>query len=331
MKILVLFFGMLVSMNSACVSEAGDILTVGGFSGLGAATDVAERKGFLEAEDITLKFDRVDSSEEMMTNFISGKYDIIQTNADHIVAWAEGQGIDKQRHEFIIVMGGYRGRQPMELVVAPDILSVADLRGRVLAVDAVTTGYSPMLVYMLREEGLIWKKDYNLNPVGGGPMRVESMMKGESEAGLVPLNDDLRQMGFHTLLTSQDYITAYARAVTTARREWAEQNEDLLVRYIRAMVRAINWLLDPNNKEEAIALIMAADEVSATEAQQIYEEAVDPTFGFIPDAKIEPTGIEQILKIREAIGEMKPPLPSPDNYIEERFHKKAIDSFRITQ
>ena len=326
MKSLILCLGVFISIASPCNLHAEEVLQVGGFSGLGTATDVAEQKGFLAAEDIALEFDRVDTSIELMTNFISGKYDIIQTNADTIIAWTEGQGIDKTTHDFIIIMGGYRGRQPLELVVAPDILSVADLRGRVLAVDAINTGYSTMLVYMLREEGLVWKKDYNLKSIGGGPMRQEAMLKGEIIGGLVPLNDELKQIGFHTLLTSLDYITDYARGVTAARPEWADRNEDLLKRYIRAMAGAINWLLDPENKQEAIATIMAADEVSSTEALQIYADAVSPTFGFTPDARIEASGIEQILKLREVMGQMEPPLPSPDKYIDAQYYRAAIDS-----
>ena len=315
-----------IAVASSCTSQQPNVLNVGGFSGLGAATDVAKQKGFLREEGITLEFDRVDSSEELMTKFINGTYDIIQTNADHVVAWTEGQGTDGQKHDFVIVMGGYRGRQPLELVVGPSIGTVADLRGSVLGVDAVDTGYSPMLVYMLRQEGLVWPGDYELKPVGGGPMRVQSMLNGETAGGLVPLDDTLQQRGFHSLLTSANYITSYARGVTTARREWADKNADLLVRYIRAMVRAINWLLDPGNKDEALEIIVAADGVSFVEAQEIYREAVDPTFGFITDAKIEHKGIEQILKIREMMGQMESPLPSPDKYIAARFYETAIDS-----
>ena len=326
MRIPILFLGVFVSIASPCVLHADDILHVGGFSGLGAATDVAEQNGFLDAENLTIEFDRVDTSIELMTNFIRGKYDIVQTNADTIVAWTEGQGFDKQTHDFIIIMGGYRGRAPLELVVAPDISSVEDLQGKVLGVDAVNTGYSTMLVYMLRKEGLVWKKDYELKQIGGGPMREEAMMKGEISGGLVPLNDKLQQKGFHTLISSLDYITDYARGVTAARREWADQNKGLLVRYIRAMAAAINWLLDPANKQEALTIIMAADDVSSTEAREIYELAVSPTFGFIPDARIEASGIEQILKLREVMGQMETPLPSPEKYIETRFYEEAIDS-----
>lgn len=161
-----IFVGVLLISASACSSQAQDVLVVGGFSGLGAATDVAEQKGFLADEGIVLEFDSVDSSEELMTKFIAGTYDLIQTNADNVIAWAEGQGKDGQKHDFVIIMGGYRGRQPMELVVAADVRTVADLRGQVLAIDAVTTGYALMLVYMPRQAGLVRKEDYDLQPAG---------------------------------------------------------------------------------------------------------------------------------------------------------------------
>jgi ABC-type nitrate/sulfonate/bicarbonate transport system substrate-binding protein len=326
MKNVVSFFGIFIFVASPCVLHAEDVLHVGGFSGLGPATDVAERQGFLDAENLVLEFERVDDSIELMTKLISGQYDIIQTNADNVIAWTEGQGIDDQTHDFIIVMGGYRGRAPLELVVGPDVLSVEDIRGQVLAVDAIDTGYSTMLVYMLHQEGLVWKKDYQLKSVGGGPMRREAMVNGKIIGGLVPLDDELKQKGFYTLLSSRDYITDYARGVTAARRDWAEQNEDLIMRYIRSMAGAINWLLDPDNKQAAIATIMAADDVLANEAVKTYEKAVNATFGFIPDARIEAAGIEQVLKLREVMGHMKHPLPSPDKYIESRFYQTAMDS-----
>lgn len=313
---------------AACSPEVRepDELNVGGFSGLGVATDVATEKGFLESENIDLVFHSVDSSEELMTKFISGEYDVIQTNADNIIAWAEGQGIDNTPHDFVIVLGGYRGREPMELTVARDIRDVEDLRGRVLAVDALHTGYAPMLVYMLRQEGLAWKEDYELESVGGGPMRADSMKAGQTAGGLVELDEELASMGFHVLLTSRDYIKDYARAVTTARRGWAENNSELLVRYNRAMIRSINWLLDPANREEAIAAIMAADDVPADEAQARYNEAIDPVFGFIPNAAIRPAGVEQIIRIREVMGAMQPPLPDPGKYIEDAYYVEAMST-----
>ena len=199
-----------------------------------------------------------------------------------------------------------------------------DLRGKTLAVDAIDTGYAPILVYMLGEEGLTWKRDYELRSVGDGPMRIDSMRGGETAGGLVRMDEALAADGFHTLLTSADYISAYARGMTAARRDWAAQNEELLVRYARAMVRAINWVLNPKNKDEALSIIARADGLTDADAAKAYAEAIDPAHGFIADARIDPKGIEQILKIREATGAMRAPLPPVSNYVDERFHRKAI-------
>jgi hypothetical protein len=37
-------------------------------------------------------------------------------------------------------------------------------------------------------------------------------------------------------------------------------------------------------------------------------------------------GIGAVLQVREAAGLMKPPLPKPEKYVDERFHKKALAS-----
>lgn len=324
MKILVIFFGTVITLTAPCYSQ--DILNVGGFDGLRAASYVAQDKGFFDAENIDFRFHGVQNSLDLMTDFVNGKTDLLQTNADNMIAWADGQGMDKQKHDLVIIMGGYSGLEPREITVAPEIRSFADLRGKVLAVDAINTGYAPVLVYMLKQNGLVWNKDYTLKSVGGGRHRVESMLKGETVGGLVGLDGELEQRGYRVLARSTDYFVDYARGITAARRDWAEQNAELVVRFIRAMIPSINWLLIPENKQEAIAIIMAAEKTTADEAQQVYEDAVDPEFGFIPNAKLERTGVERIIQIRGVMGEIKPPLPSADKYIEEKYYQQAINS-----
>lgn len=321
-KSLVLLISLLV-MISACLSRTDDVLNLGGFSGIGAVGIVADGKGFLADEGIAVRFHQVRSSKEQMRKFISGEYDIIQTNADNIIAWAEGQGADPGTNDFVIFMGGYRGLA-RDLIVAPEISAFADLNGKVLAVDAVDTGYAGVLIYMLRENGLILNEDYTLKSVGNTALRTESMLRGETVAGFVRMNDELEQAGFRVLARSQDYLTDYARNVAAARADWAVENRDLLVRYIRAMVRASNWLLDPANKEEAVTVLASTGESSRAEAEAVYEEALDPDFGFVPGARIERSGIATIIELREVMGVMTPPLPSPEKYIDEQYYDEAI-------
>jgi hypothetical protein len=58
----------------------------------------------------------------------------------------------------------------------------------------------------------------------------------------------------------------------------------------------------------------------------MYEESTSPRFGFTPRSQIDMDGIQSVLQLREIAGLMKPPLPKPEKYIEERFYKKALAS-----
>jgi ABC-type nitrate/sulfonate/bicarbonate transport system substrate-binding protein len=178
---------------------------------------------------------------------------------------------------------------------------------------------------MLKQHGLLFNRDYTFKAIGNTRMRAEAISRGEAAGAVMSLSDDeVAKRGFRLLGKSEDYVRTYARGVGAARRLWANQNEVLLVRYIRALIRSADWLLDPKNKEEAVKLLLVVSENSASRAEQTYEEAVDPRFGHIPRARIDMNGIKAIIELRETIGAMKQPLPGPEKYADERFYNKAL-------
>jgi|SRR5579885_3239156 len=320
----IVFWGLLFCAASA-FARAEDLVRVGGFT-REALSYVADAKGFLKTEGIRMEYVHVRSSAEMMRSLLSGSFDLIHTNADNVIAWAEGQGADPHPSDLIIFMGGRKGLA-LQLVAAPGIKGFDDLKGKQLAVDALTTGYTPVLVEILKRHGLELNRDYTIKALGGGPSRSEALIKGEAAAGFVAYDNELKKSGFTVLANSQDYLPEYAVSIGATRREWANQHQDLLVRYIRAMLRATNWLLDPKNKADAIATIARFKEAEDT-AGALYEEALDPHVGLIPDGKVSMKGVETILHLRELMGQISPPLPPPDKYVDERFYGLAILSLK---
>src|SRR5215471_5356620 len=137
---------------------AEDVIQIGSFN-KDAAIVAAETKGFLQKENIRVQTNTVTDSPTLLRNLISGKYDLILNNADNVIAWAEGQGEDPQKNDFVIFLGGTQGVD-QKLVVAPDINDFKDLKGKVLAADAVTTGYAVVAMAILKKHGLEWKRDY---------------------------------------------------------------------------------------------------------------------------------------------------------------------------
>src|SRR5207302_3266536 len=119
---------------------AEDLIRIGLFN-KDASIIAAQEKGFLKAENIRVEINTVTDSPTLLRNLISGKYDLILNNADNVIAWAEGQGADPQPNDFVIYLGGSQGVD-QKLVVAPGINDYRDLKGKLLAADAVTTGYA---------------------------------------------------------------------------------------------------------------------------------------------------------------------------------------------
>jgi ABC-type nitrate/sulfonate/bicarbonate transport system substrate-binding protein len=74
-----------------------------------AAIIAAEAKGYLQKENIRIQINTVTDSPTLLRSLISGKYHLIINNADNVIAWAEGQGEDPQKNDFIIFLGGNRG------------------------------------------------------------------------------------------------------------------------------------------------------------------------------------------------------------------------------
>ena len=94
------------------------------------------------------------NSVEQLSGMIAGRWEIALTGFDNIVAYQEGQGEAKidVTPDLFAFMGGDTAF--LRLVVQPDIASYADLKGKTLSVDALTTGFAFVLRKMLAHNGL---------------------------------------------------------------------------------------------------------------------------------------------------------------------------------
>jgi ABC-type nitrate/sulfonate/bicarbonate transport system substrate-binding protein len=304
---------------------AEDVIQIGAFN-KDAAIIVAEAKGFLQKENIRAEINLVTDSPTLLRNLISGKYDLILNNADNVIAWAEGQGADPQTNDFIIFLGGSQGVK-QRLAVHPSITDYKDIKSKVLAVDAPTTGFAIIMIAILKKNGLELNRDYTLKSFGNTNARAEAINRGEAVGAMMGMTDDeIQKRGFKVLARAEDHVAHYARNLGATRREWANANEELLVRFIRAMIQATDWITDGKNKEEVIKILLPENRNNRARAEEQYDESISARFGFTPRSRIDLEGIRTIIQLRETAGLMKSPVPKPEKYIDERFYKKALTS-----
>jgi ABC-type nitrate/sulfonate/bicarbonate transport system substrate-binding protein len=302
---------------------AEDLVRVGLFN-RDAAIIAAQSRGFLKQENIRVEINSVTDSPTLLRNLIRGNYELILNNADNVIAWAEGQGEDPQKNDFVIFLGGTQGVD-QKLVVAPAIQTYADLKGKVFAVDAPTTGYAIVGVYIMKQHGLVWNRDYTFKSFGNTSARADAMSRGEAAGAMMSLADEeIKKRGFKVLAEAQDYVKHYARGLGATRREWANANEDLVVRFVRAMIRATDWLQDSKNQSDAIELLLSETKSNRARAEAMYRQTLSPTMGLTPRSRIDREGIRTILELREVAGLMKAPVPKPEKYVDEKFYQKAL-------
>jgi hypothetical protein len=106
----------------------------------------------------------------------------------------------------------------LSLISAPEIKSLADLRGTTLSVDAMTTGYAFTLRRMLEKAGLK-DGDYTLTSVGGMKERYEALLERKQAGSLLvpPFTLAALDRQFNELTTALALLGHFQGGVAVAR------------------------------------------------------------------------------------------------------------------
>jgi ABC-type nitrate/sulfonate/bicarbonate transport system substrate-binding protein len=120
---------------------------------------------------------------------------------------------------------------------------------------------------------------------------------------------------------TSDYFPHYQGSVAATRRSWASANRDALIRYIRGYLAASDWLFDPRNRAEAIEILLGRVKIDRAQAGATYEGAV--TKALIPKAAVSLEGLRQVIEVMGGTGQLKPPLPAPEKYLDPTYYTKA--------
>ncbi len=189
------------------------------------------------------------------------------------------------------------------MVSQPDLTTFESLQGKTCGVDAPTSGFAFVLYETLQQNGLARGVDYTVTQAGGTPIRLNAMRAGTIDCTL--LNADsivrAREEGFNVLATIDDVAVPYLGGTGAARQSWLEANSDVAIRFIRAYVRGVLLVTDPDNREDVLDLIID-EETPAPLAEQIYEAAVNDSTGLIRQGKFDADGLLSVIELRDAFG-----------------------------
>jgi NitT/TauT family transport system substrate-binding protein len=249
---------------------------------------VASRKGFFIQEGI-------------QTEFIMMRPSIVAaalSNGEIQYTTATGTAAGAILRGFPFKIVAYFSTRLMDsFVVKPQIRSVADLRGKIIGVDAPGASTYVLTTLVLRKYQLDPEKDTKVLAVGDEDVRLQHLKQGQIDAAMLgPQGVVLaRRAGFKNLLDVADELDLPFVGMATATQAIERQRGDLK-KFLTATVRGIRYSNESRNRSEMIALLSSWLRLDQETAEHTYNVFIK---GVSKDGTLNRAGMEALVNERK--------------------------------
>ena len=211
---------------------------------------MAMERGDFARRGITPQLQFTPNSDQQRDGLAAGRFEIAVAAVDNAVAM-----IEVAKKDVVIVAGGDGGMN--EMIVRPEIMRAADVRGKTFVVDAPNTAYALIGRKILKNAGLADGKDYRLNPLGGTEARSKSLGSPDSPATMLnpPWTFVAKDLGAKSLGRTVDLFGPYQASGIFVMRPWAQANGGALERFLAAYIEGCRATLDRANKAQVLSVL----------------------------------------------------------------------------
>jgi ABC-type nitrate/sulfonate/bicarbonate transport system substrate-binding protein len=283
-------------------------------------------QGFFAEEGVKVDLSLTPSSVMQAQKTADGDCEMVFTAFDNVVAYGEGQGAagPDVNPDYVVVMGATQ--LELSLIVAPDVVTFADLKGRTIALDALATGFAFVLDEMIAQGGLA-KADTQYVAVGATPQRWHSVQDGTHAATLTiePFTSLATRAGFKVLDTSSRLFESYQGGVCATRRSFLRDHPDQVRALVKGYLRGLAWVTDPANRDAAEALLQERmPEIKPQAVGSVMKSLMSPRSGLTPNGEILPKGMAQVLDLRTRHGACDAPLTDISRYLDLGIYENVL-------
>jgi ABC-type nitrate/sulfonate/bicarbonate transport system substrate-binding protein len=291
----------LALVGAAGGARADETLGVNAFpSAANLPVWVGSHEGMFHRHGIAVELSHPKGSVDQFKGLVDGRYAVLLTALDNIVAYRDGHGEADLGGplDLVAVMGMDGGF--LSLMAAPGTRSIAGLKGKVMAVDALTTGFSFALEELLARAKVKNDADTYI-PVGSSGARWAALKDGRAQAALLtlPLDLDAADQGFVKLASVAGTLGHYQATAAAVRESWAKAHAATLVAFLRGYREAVAWLVAPAHKDGSIAILhQEMPDLEPAKLERIYALLLNPKEGIERNLAIDPKGAAMVLTLR---------------------------------
>ena len=224
------------------------------------ASIVLEKKDLAKhlGKSYTLEAVRFAGTPPMITAIANGELEVANLAYSTFPLAVQNANLDDLRviaDEFQDGVSGFHSNEFSVLTDSP-IKKVEDLKGKVIATNAMGSAVDIVSRAMLKKHGLEDRRDYTIVEA---PFPTMKAFLKEKKADLVPtvppfnFDPELKKMS-RVLFTSKDAIGISQFIIWAARKSFIEKNRAAMVDFMEDMLRIERWFMDPKNHDEAMQI-----------------------------------------------------------------------------
>jgi ABC-type nitrate/sulfonate/bicarbonate transport system substrate-binding protein len=260
---------------------------------------VAKDKGFYQRAGIDPEVTYVGNVANTVQQMVGGSFGIAVSTFDTAIR-AIAKGADAT------MIGGLVVKYPYSIMSEADVKSAADMKDKRVIL--------PFQKDLLTAVWNQWVREQGVDPIaieqvydGATPNRFAALSAKRVQAALLSQPFDFRAAseGYHKLLDIGTYAGNYGFLVILSRSAWLQDNADTARGYLHALAAAVDWLYDPVNRDEAIAILARTTKLQQAFAEQTYDYYIKELKPFSRNLVIPDDVVRSIVKTLIDIGDIR--------------------------
>lgn len=318
-KAVITFLFFLFPIFNAYPSFAQTKLTIGTIlhGTLGWPILVALEKGLFPQEGLAVEVLELRTTSLTAQSVIAGSTPITILSTD-----AAMMAIEKGAN--ISIVSSVIKSPTSVLVGQPKYRSVKELR-KVKIGTGGPGGTTTQLEMMLNEEGLRRNEHYVLITLGSTRERYLALKAGAIDATILSPTASFRAVedGFSVLAFAHEYMKDYIQLVSVVNMSYATDNPDVVVKYLKSMIKASRWLTDHKNKETAVDILVKYEKMTPQIGQRVYDFMVNKIDAISNNGEIIPGGIRTVMGVMARSGLIATPAQDYKKFINLKYLELA--------
>lgn len=265
-------FGVFSLMPALSLARAAELPLVriahGAFNEKVEALWIGVEQGFFRKHGVNVEVINIRSGPQTIAALASGEIQIAYTIPGTVLS-AAAAGMD------VAFFGGLVNRADGDFVVAPNIRSAEDLKGKKVGVQSIGGGVWSLAMLALEHLKLDTSRDKILIMVTGDQsVLTQAMATGAIDAAYLgyTFSTLLKERGFRVLLDIGKAPIAYQGLALAARRSYLKQSPGIIDSILRGALESVAFIHNPANREPVIKSLSKNLRLkSAQEAESGYD------------------------------------------------------------